>query len=29
MTGRVTQESFKTVAGPTYGTVYRGVAFVH
>jgi hypothetical protein len=29
MTGRVTQESFKTVAVPTYGTVYRGVAFVH
>jgi hypothetical protein len=28
MTGRVTQQSFKTVAGPTYGTVYRGVAFV-
>ncbi len=28
MTGRVMQESFKTVAGPTYGTVYRGVAHV-
>ena len=28
MTGRVMQESFKTVAGPTYGTVYRGVAYV-
>jgi hypothetical protein len=21
-------ESFETVAGPTYGTVYRGVAYV-
>ena len=29
MTGRVMQESFETVAGPTYGTVYRGVAYVH
>jgi hypothetical protein len=28
MSEQVTQESFKTVAGPTYGTVYRGVAFV-
>jgi hypothetical protein len=28
MTPRVMQESFKTVVGPTYGTVYRGVAFV-
>jgi hypothetical protein len=28
MTGRVTRESFKTVVGPTYGTVYRGVAYV-
>jgi hypothetical protein len=28
MTERVTQQSFETVAGPTYGTVYRGVAFV-
>jgi hypothetical protein len=24
----VTQEAFETVAGPTYGTVYRGVAYV-
>ena len=24
----VTQESFETVVGPTYGTVYRGVAYV-
>jgi hypothetical protein len=28
MTGRVMKESFETVAGPTYGTVYRGVAYV-
>jgi hypothetical protein len=28
MTQRVTGESFRTVFGPTYGTVYRGVAFV-
>jgi hypothetical protein len=28
MTGRVMHESFETVAGPTYGTVYRGVAYV-
>jgi hypothetical protein len=28
MTGRVMRESFKTVVGPTYGTVYRGVAYV-
>lgn len=28
LTGPVTEESFKTVVGPTYGTVYRGVAFV-
>jgi hypothetical protein len=28
ITGRVAQESFKTVAGPTYGVVYRGVAYV-
>ena len=27
-TGRVMHESFETVAGPTYGTVYRGVAYV-
>jgi hypothetical protein len=29
MTGRVMKESFETVAGPTYGTVYRGVAYVY
>jgi hypothetical protein len=28
MTGRVLSESFKTVIGPTYGKVYRGVAYV-
>jgi hypothetical protein len=28
MTGRVTRESFKTIVGPTYGRVYRGVAYV-
>jgi hypothetical protein len=28
MTGRVMRESFKTVTGPTYRTVYRGVANV-
>jgi hypothetical protein len=28
LTGEVTQESFSTVVGPTYGTVYRGVAIV-
>jgi hypothetical protein len=28
LTGSVAQESFKTLAGPTYGTVYRGVAYV-
>jgi hypothetical protein len=28
MTGRVMRESFKTVTGPTYRTVYRGVAYV-
>jgi len=27
-TGRVAQETFKTVLGPTCGTVYRGVAYV-
>lgn len=27
LTGPVTSESFTTVAGPTYGTVYRGVAY--
>jgi hypothetical protein len=29
LTGAVTGESFSTVTGPTYGTVYRGVAFVN
>jgi hypothetical protein len=29
LTGSVVQEAFKTIAGPTYGTVYRGVAFVN
>jgi len=28
LTGPVAQESFKTLMGPTYGTVYRGVAHV-
>ena len=28
LTGSVKQETFKTIAGPTYGTVYRGVAYV-
>ena len=28
MTGPVPGEAFTTVAGPTYGTVYRGVAYV-
>jgi hypothetical protein len=28
MTAAVMQESFRTLAGPTYGRVYRGVAFV-
>jgi len=27
LTGRVKRESFKTVMGPTYGTVYRGVVY--
>jgi hypothetical protein len=27
LTGPVALESFKTIAGPTYGTVYRGVAY--
>ena len=27
LTGSVAAEQFKTVAGPTYGTVYRGVAY--
>jgi hypothetical protein len=29
LTGAVATESFTTVTGPTYGTVYRGVAFVN
>jgi len=28
LTGNAAQESFRTIAGPTYGTVYRGVAYV-
>jgi hypothetical protein len=28
MTGNVSSESFTTIAGPTYGTAYRGVAYV-
>jgi hypothetical protein len=28
LTGNVAQESFETIAGPTYGKVYRGVAYV-
>jgi hypothetical protein len=28
LTGPVAQETFKTIAGPTYGKVYRGVAYV-
>lgn len=28
LSGPVANESFRTVAGPNYGTVYRGVAFV-
>jgi hypothetical protein len=28
LTGSVSGETFATVAGPTYGTVYRGVAYV-
>jgi hypothetical protein len=28
VTTAVSAETFKTIAGPTYGTVYRGVAFV-
>ncbi len=28
MTAPVMQESFKSIAGPTYGTVYRGVALI-
>ena len=28
LTGSVVNEAFETVAGPTYGTVYRGVSYV-
>jgi len=28
LTGQVARETFRTIAGPTYGTVYRGVAYV-
>ncbi|MGC1458554.1 MAG: hypothetical protein WA825_09780 [Steroidobacteraceae bacterium] len=28
LTGKVASETFRTIAGPTYGTVYRGVAYV-
>jgi hypothetical protein len=28
LSGPVADETFRTIAGPTYGTVYRGVAFV-
>jgi hypothetical protein len=28
LTGKVANESFRTLAGPTYGTVYRGVAYI-
>jgi hypothetical protein len=28
LTGQVAREAFRTIAGPTYGTVYRGVAYV-
>jgi hypothetical protein len=28
MTARIARESFRTIVGPNYGTVYRGVAFV-
>jgi hypothetical protein len=29
MTSSVAKESFRTIAGPTYGTVYRGVAWLY
>jgi hypothetical protein len=29
MTSAVAAEAFQTLLGPTYGTVYRGVAFVN
>ena len=28
LTGQVAKETFRTIEGPTYGTVYRGVAYV-
>ncbi len=28
-TSAVAAESFRTIMGPTYGTAYRGVAFVN
>jgi hypothetical protein len=28
LTGQVARETFRTIEGPTYGTVYRGVAYV-
>ena len=28
LTGQVARETFRSIAGPTYGTVYRGVAYV-
>jgi hypothetical protein len=28
LAGKVAAEAFRTIAGPTYGTVYRGVAYV-
>jgi len=28
LTGKVAKETFRTIEGPTYGTVYRGVAYV-
>ncbi len=28
LTGNITRETFTTIAGPTYGTAYRGVAYV-
>ena len=28
LTGAVSREAFRTIAGPTYGTAYRGVAYV-
>jgi hypothetical protein len=28
LTGKVASEAFRSIVGPTYGTVYRGVAYV-